>query len=61
MIYKQKEQRIKRFISGLLTLALVLSSVVSSAHEGMWLPMLNEAYAATDVTVKGGVYLMEAQ
>ena len=30
----------KRIISGLLTLAFVLTSTIATAHEGMWLPML---------------------
>ena len=30
----------RKFTTGLLTLAFVLSSFVTTAHEGMWLPML---------------------
>ena len=30
----------KRIISGLLALALILTSTLTTAHEGMWLPML---------------------
>jgi hypothetical protein len=30
----------KRIVSGLLALALILTSTLATAHEGMWLPML---------------------
>ncbi|MGB2290640.1 MAG: S46 family peptidase, partial [Schleiferiaceae bacterium] len=30
----------KRIVSGLLALALILTSALATAHEGMWLPML---------------------
>ena len=30
----------RKITAGLLTLALVFSSVITKAHEGMWLPML---------------------
>ena len=43
----------KRFISGLLTLALVLSSVVSTAHEGMWLPMLIKRLNMAEMQANG--------
>ena len=43
----------KRFISGLLTLALVLSSVVSTAHEGMWLPLLIKRLNMAEMQANG--------
>ena len=43
----------KRFIAGFLTLSLVLSTTVSSAHEGMWLPMLIKRLNIADMQANG--------
>jgi hypothetical protein len=43
----------KRFIAGFLTLSLVLSTTVSSAHEGMWLPMLIKRLNMADMQANG--------
>ncbi len=43
----------KRFIAGFLTLSLVLSTTISSAHEGMWLPMLIKRLNMADMQANG--------
>ena len=43
----------KRFIAGFLTLSLVFSTTVSSAHEGMWLPMLIKRLNIADMQANG--------
>lgn len=43
----------RKFTAGLLTLAFVLSSVVTTAHEGMWLPMLIKRLNIADMQANG--------
>jgi len=43
----------KRIVSGLLALALILSSTIATAHEGMWLPMLIKRLNYADMQANG--------
>ena len=43
----------RKITAGLLTLALVLSSLITSAHEGMWLPMLVKRLNHADMQANG--------
>ena len=43
----------RKFTAGLLTLAFVLSSVITTAHEGMWLPMLIKRLNMAEMQANG--------
>ena len=43
----------KRFVVGIVTISLILSSASASAHEGMWLPMLIKRLNITEMQANG--------
>ncbi len=43
----------KRFLAGIVTISLILSSTNSSAHEGMWLPMLIKRLNIAEMQANG--------
>lgn len=43
----------KRFLAGIVTISLILSSTISSAHEGMWLPMLIKRLNIAEMQANG--------
>jgi hypothetical protein len=50
---KPKLKNMRKFTAGLLTLAFVLSSVITTAHEGMWLPMLIKRLNMAEMQANG--------